>query len=92
MVLREKINGRIRPYHDKELQVSCHIKRMAWQAAFSQKHAHLLALPRLLFLSPLQWCDGSMQRDLPLAELSEQFGCSTETNQHAAAVRSQIRV
>jgi predicted acylesterase/phospholipase RssA len=40
VVLHEKINGRLKPYHDKELQ----------------------------------WCDGSLQRDLPLGELSEQYG------------------
>jgi len=43
VVLMEKINGQLRPYHDKDLQ----------------------------------WCDGSLQRDLPLSELSEQFGCNS---------------
>jgi len=40
VVLMEKINGQLRPYHDKDLR----------------------------------WCDGSLQRDLPLSELAESFG------------------
>jgi len=54
VVLMEKVNGSIRPYHDRDLQ----------------------------------WCDGSLQRDLPLAELSEQFGVNffivVQVNPHIA--------
>lgn len=52
VVLMEKINGQLRPYHDKDLQ----------------------------------WCDGSLQRDLPLSELAEMFGVNfylvSQTNPH----------